>query len=809
MDLVAIRNRSRSNITTTILFSKRPPSHQTHAFEKWPNSLLVFAQAWADPRHPLIIARKLHSAGRGPSDNTTTTPPSSSIPSSATLPLAIPFLNTAVHLPPAPISAVSLNAAQNALSNSTASSSGSVAPVPLGLPVTQLPTTLSAVPDVSNALAANTMLAIPNIPPSTADGGFIADTSAVAAPQSRLPTPTDTMIDSQSIQAQVEALITSTSSSVIANSASTQNAATQNVPLTAFPTVPTTGALPILAGAQTEAPIASVGTAAAATAQAQSIPQPQEMTGAVPATKTTTTTTAPSNLATSVEASLVTGPSFQNTFAQYQFPQNCDRAFKEAARATSEETTRLGSATPASSTALHAPANNAIVATVSKQEAKAASMTREEEEKAADALIAELDAQEASAQASQTVAQTEPLSGSDLVAAVKAIGLEADADFLGTSGGMSEDQRALAAAIQRLGDAHGEEAEKAIQQAAAAAAAAAAARASQELARAAAKEQGNAGSSLASSSRSVGGSSTPASAASRATSRSGSGPVKRFPCPKCDKAFARAYNLNTHLSTHDPDPNRSKPFACPYPSCKSEGGRSFSRKHDLQRHVASIHENEAEPGIHGDPEEVVNGDTGGLVSLGLGTPGKKFRCHGCGRSFVRRDACNRHQCDGKDSPSNRTSTSPSGTPFASSVSPRPNTAHGINGGSPVILPPVRSTGAAPMYMAAASSYARGSTSGSSSPVGSNASKQPSGSRSSSSLSKEVQAVAKQLQARVEAQSPGLQVHGTQQRPMALLPGGERRNFPLSAISLYASTGSSGLHSSSSSSSGGSKAQIAK
>ncbi|PWN46983.1 hypothetical protein IE53DRAFT_306617, partial [Violaceomyces palustris] len=85
----------------------------------------------------------------------------------------------------------------------------------------------------------------------------------------------------------------------------------------------------------------------------------------------------------------------------------------------------------------------------------------------------------------------------------------------------------------------------------------------------------------------------------------------------CERAFARAYNLNTHLSTHDPDPSRSKPFPCPYPSCKSEGGRSFSRKHDLQRHVAT--------------------------SLGLGTPGKKFRCEACGRSFVRRDACNRHQ----------------------------------------------------------------------------------------------------------------------------------------------------------------------
>ncbi|PWN24011.1 hypothetical protein BCV69DRAFT_232692, partial [Microstroma glucosiphilum] len=58
---------------------------------------------------------------------------------------------------------------------------------------------------------------------------------------------------------------------------------------------------------------------------------------------------------------------------------------------------------------------------------------------------------------------------------------------------------------------------------------------------------------------------------------------------KCDRAFARAYNLNTHFATHDPDPNRAKPFPCPYPSCKSEF-RSFSRKHDLQRHIASTHE---------------------------------------------------------------------------------------------------------------------------------------------------------------------------------------------------------------------------
>nr|GAT49699.1 MED6-domain-containing protein [Mycena chlorophos] len=37
---------------------------------------------------------------------------------------------------------------------------------------------------------------------------------------------------------------------------------------------------------------------------------------------------------------------------------------------------------------------------------------------------------------------------------------------------------------------------------------------------------------------------------------------KKYKCPSCPRAFARAYNLKTHMSTHDP--NRLKPHVCPH-----------------------------------------------------------------------------------------------------------------------------------------------------------------------------------------------------------------------------------------------------
>ncbi|KAN0060029.1 hypothetical protein ACQY0O_008002 [Thecaphora frezii] len=409
--------------------------------------------------------------------------------------------------------------------------------------------------------------------------------------------------------------------------------------------------------------------------------------------------------------------SYQNTFAQYQYPQNHQLAFKEAVRSDSAEATKYEGSRSGS---------NAPTASDEVRRETSSGMTREEEERAADALLQDIDVVNAADGAAtadaanevQNAIKTDDAEESpvgDLAAAAQAaMGLDNDGNPLP---GNEESHRALAEAVKRLSAQH----EQAVQQAASAAAAAAAEAAAAAASKAAAAEalyasEPPSGGASASSSTAATAAATSASAAtagspkvangsgrSPASRGNGNPPAKRFQCPKCERAFARAFNLNTHLATHDPDPSRSKPYPCPYPSCKSEGGRSFSRKHDLQRHVASVHEFEPEPGINGDPGEI-NGDTGGLASLGLGTPGKKFRCEACGRSFVRRDACNRHQCTRKRdsrtedgsagaegsispapgispalgiSPTPAINTAPAISPAGSSISPAPSVSPAI------------------------------------------------------------------------------------------------------------------------------------
>jgi hypothetical protein len=83
---------------------------------------------------------------------------------------------------------------------------------------------------------------------------------------------------------------------------------------------------------------------------------------------------------------------------------------------------------------------------------------------------------------------------------------------------------------------------------------------------------------------------------------------KRFACPICNRCFARKFNMQTHKATHEVD--RVKPFVCNYPNCD----HSFTRKHDLKRHIYGIHE----------------------------LPEQEFKCSNCGKTFARKDACKRH-----------------------------------------------------------------------------------------------------------------------------------------------------------------------
>ncbi|KAJ3973444.1 hypothetical protein EV361DRAFT_61550 [Lentinula raphanica] len=102
-------------------------------------------------------------------------------------------------------------------------------------------------------------------------------------------------------------------------------------------------------------------------------------------------------------------------------------------------------------------------------------------------------------------------------------------------------------------------------------------------------------------------------------------PRKKHKCNVCPRAFARAYNLKTHMATHDP--NRLKPHVCPHRAC----GRSFSRKHDLGRHLISIHRDESVcSSTH---------SASSKKSIGVDKGGRTW-CDNCGKSSIGgRNAC--------------------------------------------------------------------------------------------------------------------------------------------------------------------------
>ncbi|KAG1455302.1 hypothetical protein G6F56_007101 [Rhizopus delemar] len=81
--------------------------------------------------------------------------------------------------------------------------------------------------------------------------------------------------------------------------------------------------------------------------------------------------------------------------------------------------------------------------------------------------------------------------------------------------------------------------------------------------------------------------------------------TQNFSCPHCGHVSKRRYNLGTHIKTHDK--NRIKEFGC------TECPKRFDRRHDRDRHLATVH--------HGE---------------------RSFVCKDCSLHFSRRDGLNRH-----------------------------------------------------------------------------------------------------------------------------------------------------------------------
>ncbi|EIN11888.1 hypothetical protein PUNSTDRAFT_99186 [Punctularia strigosozonata HHB-11173 SS5] len=77
------------------------------------------------------------------------------------------------------------------------------------------------------------------------------------------------------------------------------------------------------------------------------------------------------------------------------------------------------------------------------------------------------------------------------------------------------------------------------------------------------------------------------------------------PVPGCGSTFTRRFNLRGHLRSH----TEERPYVCEWPGC----GKGFARQHDCKRHQA-LHYQRTTQNV----------------------------CHGCGKTFSRLDALNRH-----------------------------------------------------------------------------------------------------------------------------------------------------------------------
>ncbi|KAF9978410.1 hypothetical protein BGZ73_002589 [Actinomortierella ambigua] len=92
------------------------------------------------------------------------------------------------------------------------------------------------------------------------------------------------------------------------------------------------------------------------------------------------------------------------------------------------------------------------------------------------------------------------------------------------------------------------------------------------------------------------------------SSSSSSRKPRPYPCayPGCGRVFEKRCNMLSHHWTHFP----SEMPRHPCPTC----GKSFTRMHDVQRHISTVHEGS-----------------------------RNFVCAGCRRAFARRNGLNRHQ----------------------------------------------------------------------------------------------------------------------------------------------------------------------